>query len=399
MKKKSDRRQFLGATLRASLLVGSYFLPPMVVAKTEERSLRVGYLPITDAAPLLIAHARGYFADEGLKVEKPLQVRSWSALAESFMTGKFDLTHMLLPMPIWMRYKNRLPVKVLAWDHTNGSAITVHHESGINEFSDFGAKRIAVPYWYSMHNIILQMGLREVGLTPVIRHPASPPGSDRVHLVIIAPSEMPAALAGRKIDAYIVAEPFNAIAEMRTGAKIMRFTGDIWKNHPCCVVVMKEAQTRQQQIRVQKSINAVVRAQLWIGNNREKAADILSRDGLRYLPVPKDILRHAFTGYDAHTYGKEARPWAIRHPEWDMQRIGFQPYPFPSATRFIFNEMKRTRMEGDTDFLRQLDTDFVVRDLVDIRYVKKAVLDAGGLDKFGAVDPLHPWEREESFML
>ncbi|MFZ5569841.1 MAG: ABC transporter substrate-binding protein [Thermodesulfobacteriota bacterium] len=389
-----NRREFLSTSVGASLAASSLFLRSPAVAGTEDTSLRIGYLPITDAAPLLVAHARGYFADEGLTVAQPLQVRSWSTLAESFLTGKFDLTHMLLPMPVWMRYKNRMPVKMLAWDHTNGSAITVHRDSGIREFSDFRNRRIAVPYWYSMHNIILQTGLRRAGLTPVIRNPASPVAG-RVDLMILPPAEMPAALAGRKIDAYIVAEPFNAIAEMRTDARIMRFTGDIWKNHPCCVVVMKEARGPRQEARCQKAVNAVVRAQLWMVNNREKAAELLSREGRGYLPVPKDILLRAFTGYDINVYGGNAVPRAIRHPQWNMRRIDFQPYPYPSATRFIVNAMKQTLMEGDATFLQSLDPDFAARDLTDLRYVTKAVLQAGGLAKFGQADPRNPWEREE----
>ena len=71
-----------------------------------------------------MAHGLGYFAQEGLKIERPIMVRSWKVLTESFLTGKFNLTHMLFPIPVWMRFKQKVPVKVLAWDHTNGSAIT-----------------------------------------------------------------------------------------------------------------------------------------------------------------------------------------------------------------------------------------------------------------------------------
>jgi NitT/TauT family transport system substrate-binding protein len=394
-----SRRDFLkGVTAGA---VGAAISSPASVLRAKEKDtedVRIGYLPITDAAPLLIAHARGYYQEEGLKAVEPIRVRTWSTLSESFFTGKFNLTHMLLPMPVWMRYNNGAPIKVMAWDHTNGSAITVRSDAGITEFSDLGGKHIAVPYWYSMHNIILQMGLRKAGLKPVIQDQSLPLKPNEVNLFILPPPDMPVALSGRKIDGYIVAEPFNAIGEMKLNARIMRFTGDIWKNHPCCVVVMNENLVRSKPVFTQKAINAIVRAQLWILQNPREAAKILSADGKEYLPVSEDVLLRVFTGYDLDIYLKGPVK-AIHHPEWNVGRIGFQPYPYPSATRFIVQEMGHTLMEGNSAFLKTLNHDFVVKDLADYTFVKNAVSNIGGPEKFDTINIESPWEREEIFEL
>ncbi|MGZ0188793.1 MAG: ABC transporter substrate-binding protein, partial [Alphaproteobacteria bacterium] len=175
--------------------------------------VRIGYLPITDATALLVAHAKGFFEAEGLKSEKPVLIRSWSSLVEGFAARKFNLVHLLKPIPVWMRYNNQFPVKILAWAHTNGSGLVVGDHTDVKDFSELGGTRIAVPYWYSMHNIVLQYGLREVGLKPVITDGAI--AGDEVALQILPPPEMPAALAAKKIDAYIVAEPFNALGEIK----------------------------------------------------------------------------------------------------------------------------------------------------------------------------------------
>lgn len=362
-------------------------------ANTE--TLRIGYLPITDAAPLLIAHANGYYQEEGLKVEKPISVRTWSNLSEAFLTGKFNVVHFLLPIPIWMRFNTKAPVKVLAWDHTNGSAITVRADAGINSFADLKGRQIAVPYWYSMHNVILQMGLRKAGLKPVIRPQTSPLKDNESNIFVLPPPDMPVALTGKKIDGYIVAEPFNAIGEMKIRAKIMRFSGDIWKNHPCCVIVMNESLIRSDPVFVQKVVNSIVRAQLWLSHNRAAAAKILSRNGKGYLPTEEEVLQRVFTGYEISKYGPGASPQAIRHPDWNIARIGFQPYPYPSATRFIINEMRQTLMEGDTAFLNKLDIDSAAKELVDDRFVKQAISAVGGLEKFESVNIETPWDREE----
>ena len=389
----STRRTFLKAA--AALSMGAALSPSRILAKGDD-TVRVGYLPITDATPLLIAHANGYFKEEGLHVPRPVRVRSWSTLAESFSTGKFNLTHMLLPIPVWMRFNRRAPVKVMAWDHTNGSALTVGKGSGITGFDKLGGKQIAVPFWYSMHNVILQMGLRKFGLKPVIRPQNAPLKPDEVNLFILPPPEMPAALLGRKIDGFIVAEPFNAISEMKIGARIMRFTGDIWKNHPCCVVVMHEKDSVQRPAFTQKAINAVVRAQLWVIENPEKAARILSKEGKGYLPASEKALLRVFTRYDAETYGPSNTPQAIHHPEWGIRRIGFQPYPYPSATRFITRQLRETLVEGDTGFLKRHTVDFMARDLVDDTYVKRAINSLGGPGKFDLIDIERPWDREET---
>lgn len=390
----STRRDFLKVSAGAALAAGSVLTPSRILAGTDN-TLRIGYLPITDATPLLIAHARGYFREEGLDVKRPVRVRSWSTLAESFSTGKFNLTHMLLPMPVWMRFNSRAPVKVLAWDHTNGSALTVAKDGGIAGFAELGGRQIAVPYWYSMHNVILQMGLRKFGLKPVIRPQNAPLAPDEVNLFILAPPEMPAALLGKKIDGFIVAEPFNAIAEMKIGARIMRFTGDIWKNHPCCVVVMHEKDSVQRPAFTQKAINAVVRAQHWVIENPEKTARILSKNGENYLPASEEALLRVFTRYDTKTYGKGNIPQAIRHPEWGIGRIGFQPYPYPSATRFIARQLRETLVEGDRSFLHKHTIEFMAKDLVDDTYVKNAINSLGGPAKFDLIDIERPWEREE----
>ncbi|MCT7568791.1 ABC transporter substrate-binding protein [Aliarcobacter butzleri] len=86
-----------GLNLRAD--TGKYF----------DETVRIGYLPITDANALLIAHEIGLFKEEGLKSEKPTLIRGWSPLVESFTAKKFNVVHLLKPIPIWMRFANITP--------------------------------------------------------------------------------------------------------------------------------------------------------------------------------------------------------------------------------------------------------------------------------------------------
>lgn len=398
---KVSRRSFLKGATGALITAGLAASPLLAtgckkVNKGEnENEVKIGYLPITDATALLMAYSLGYFKDEGLKVARPTMVRSWSSLVEAFSSGKLNLAHLLLPIPIWMRYNLGIGVKIIAWAHTNGSALTISKESNIKSFADLGGKLIAVPYWYSMHNVILQLGLRKFGLKPVIKPATGEIKPDEVNLVILPPPEMPIALASHKIDGYIVAEPFNALGEHKIGARILRFTGDIWKNHPCCTVVMNEKLVKEQPIFSQKVANAIVRAELWIRDNREETAHILSQEGQNLLPVPKEVLLRVFKGYELSKYGEGNSPQAIKHPEWNMNRIDFQPYPFPSATHFIYSEMRRTLVEGDSSFLQKFEPSFVSKDIIEPSYVKSAIDNLGGVSLFPDLNLDSPWSREE----
>lgn len=381
-----SRRNFLKTAIQTAGVAACAPMAIPCLASAKKIPLKIGYLPITDATPLLVAYSLGYFSHEGLNVERPVMVRSWNVLSESFLTGKFDLTHMLFPIPVWMRFKQNIPVKVLAWDHTNGSAVTVRADSGINRFADLGGKQVAVPSWYSMHNLVMQLGLQVQGLEPVIRPPGSTLAPHEVNLFILSPPDMPQALLGKKIDAFIVADPFNALAQEKFSAKIMRYSGDIWKNHPCCVIVANDHLIQKSPIVIQKAVNAIVRAQAWCLQNPEETAHLLSRDGEGFLPVNESVLKRVFGAIPE----KE-----LVHPQWNVERIGFQPFPFPSATRFILEQMKKTKVEGNTDFLTNLDINTAVSQLVDDSFVRKALDDMGGMKRFRHCDIENAFTREE----
>ncbi len=366
-----NRREFLALGALAALSGG---MPAPLFAQEKKWNpvVKIGYIPITDAAALLVAHELGFFKNEGIDSAKPTLIRGWSPLVEAFASHRFNLTHMLIPIPIWMRYNNNFPVKITAWDHTNGSAVVVGRHSGIESPKDFGGKQFAVPYWYSIHNIVSQRILKEAGIKPVIRPQNAKLAPDECNFLVLAPPSMPPALAAKNIDAYCVAEPFNALGELKAGGKVLRFTGDVWKGHPCCVVVMHEADAMDpdRAAWAQGVHNAVVAAQIYLAENRKSMAQMLSRDGKGYLPFPKEVIERAMLFYDPAYY---KNPSAIKHPDWGMDRINFQAWPYRSATELVVSDLKKTVVTGDADFLNTLTPEHVANDLVNYDFIKKAL--------------------------
>src|SRR5690606_18137944 len=272
------RRDFIKLS---SLLTAAGAFPLLTSLQARAASdpnapVRIGYLPITDATPLLVAHNNGLFEAEGITSERPVLLRSWAQVIEAFISGQVNVIHLLSPMTIWARYGSKVPAKVVAWNHVGGSGLSV--APGITDVKRLGGQTVAIPFWYSIHNVVLQDLLRGSGLTPVSKGSSVKLAANEVNLIVMAPSDMPPALASKRIAGYIVAEPFNALAENLKVGRVQRFTGDVWRNHACCVVFMHEHDLNNRPEWSQKVVNALVKAQLWTRDHREEAAQLLSKD-------------------------------------------------------------------------------------------------------------------------
>ncbi|MEV0669216.1 ABC transporter substrate-binding protein [Mycobacterium sp. NPDC050441] len=335
-----------------------------------EGALRVGYLPITDAAPLLVAHSAGLYPAGVVSSARPVLFRSWAALAEAFITRQVDIVHLLMPMAVQLRYTLGAGVRVLGWNHTNGSALTVAPH--IRDLGDLAGTQVAIPFWWSIHNIVLQQLLRAHGLRPVLRRSAS--RADRtVELIVMSPSDMVPALANGTLGGYVVADPFNAVAQIKKIGHIHTFLGDVWRDHACCALVTREDVIESRPQAVQAVADAVVGAQLRIDADRASAAAALT--GGKYLPQPTPAIALALT------YPKP--PYALAHPDWQPQRLGFQPFPYPSFTERLAEAMHDTVVDGDRRFLDRLDPAAVHTELVEDRFVRRSLTTHGGPSAFG----------------
>jgi NitT/TauT family transport system substrate-binding protein len=318
-----------------------------------------------------------------LDVEKPTLFRSWPAIAEAFQARQVDIVHMLMPTTVFMRFGQKVGVKVVAWNHTDGSGITV--ANNINTIDDLLGQTIAIPSYYSIHNVTLQALLRKSNITPVISGDANAANRE-VKLVVMAPPDMPPAIANNSIGGYIVAEPFNAAAEVNGVGKMLRFTGDIWQSHACCVAIMHEDSITQRPNWAQATVTAIARAQLFANENREETAKLLSNSGDKYLPQPPEVIDQAMNHYDKTEYG--GPQGAIQHPDWPNHRINFQPFPFPSYTEELVRLMQQTVVEGDAAFLAGLDPTKAHAELVEDRFARAAVAELGGPSAFGLPESL-----------
>lgn len=386
MRQAVDRRLLLRAggalAVGAGALGGTGALGSLVSAATAPRGvateeLRIGYLPITDAAPLLVAHGDGLYERQKLLVGRPVLFRSWASLMEAFLTRQVDLVHLLMPSAVQLRHVVGADVRVVSWNHTGGGAITVAPH--ITDIAELAGTQVAIPGWWSIHNMLLQRVLRAHGLTPVVRRsPSRAEGT--VELVVMGPADMIPALATGSISAFTVADPFNAGAVAKGVGRLHMMLDDVWRDHACCVTVVHADLAESRPATAQALVDAALAAQLGIRADRHAAAALLSGKG--YLPQPPKAVEVAMTGTTPDPDGGAPRP-----------RIDFHPYPYPSFTEELVRQMRRTVVDGETGFLDGLDPSRVHADLVDDRFVRAAIARHGGPAALGLPASLTRHER------
>ena len=331
------------------------------------RDLKIGYLPITDASALLTAHQRGLFAARGVTSAKPVLMRSWEALAQAFVVGEVDVVHLLVPFAVQLRLAHDHPFSLVAWGHTNGSALTV--APTITRTSDLAGTTVAIPYWWSIHNVLLQQLLAKEGLRPVIRQRAS--AADRtVELVVMAPADMVPALAAKTIAGFVVADPFSAVAEAKGIGRVHRFLGDVWRQHACCGIAVRQDLIAQHPPVVQGITDAVVDAQTWLDGHRPEAGPLLTTTG-GYLPQPPAAVGAVF-GRGAAAYQQ-----VLAHPDWHGETLSFSAFPQPSFTRSLVGLMRETVVDGDRSFLDIPGAGQVHERVFDDRFVRRSIAAAG----------------------
>lgn len=371
-----SRRALLGGSLGLASAAGAAWLSGSAVAGAQTTAagagpIKIGYLPITDATPLLIAHQQGLFNQAGAPVAQPIRFRSWASLSEAFIVGKVDVVHLLMPMALYLKFDLRADAQIVAWNHINGSALTVRHD--ISRLEDLAGETVAIPAWWSMHNVILQKMLRARGLAPAVREaPSAARGT--VALLPMSPADMLPALQNKVIGGYVVADPFNALAELKKVGRIHRFLGDVWREHACCVTVMRGDLIRGRPVEAGGFMDALVQAQLFSRAQRDATATALANG---YLPQPRAAIARALT-YSAADYGS-----ALRNPQWRGERIDFKPFPFPSFTGELITSMSETVVDTATSFLRGVDPGTAHAELVDDSLMLRGINAHGGLGSFG----------------
>ena len=304
-------------------------------AKPEKTDLKVGFIPITCATPLIMAEPLGFYKKHGLNVEV-LKASGWAMIRDLALNKQTDATHMLTPMPLAITMgvgSQSAPFLMPAVENINGQAITLHiKHKGVKTAQDMKGFKFAVPFDYSMHNFLLRYFLAEGGVDP----------DKDVQIRVLPPPEMVANLRANNLDGYLGPDPFNQRAVFEGFGFIYLLSKDIWDGHPCCAFsCSKEFATANPN-----SFKALLKA---IIDSTEHAADKTNRKAIakaiapkNYLNQPEEVLEQILTGEFPDGLGN------IRKVP---DRIDFDPYPWHSMAIWILTQMKRWGyIKGDVNY-------------------------------------------------
>ena len=194
----------------------------------EKTKLTLGFVPITCATPIIGGHALGFYERYGLDVDI-VKTAGWAVSRDKCLNGEYDGSHLLFPMPMAMSLglgSTAQPWKVVSNVNTNGQAIVLANKHRDNQDpKNWKGFKFAVPFEYSMHNLLLRNYVADAGLDP-----------DRdIQIRVVPPPEMVANLRSGNVDGYLAPDPFNQRAVYDQVGFIHKLTKDLWKQHPCCV--------------------------------------------------------------------------------------------------------------------------------------------------------------------
>ncbi len=341
----ATRRQFLNAVGASTAMAAISTFFPMGMAKEafaqtgklEKTSLKVGFIPITCATPIIMSQPMGFYSRQGLNVEV-VKTAGWAVVRDKTINKEYDAAHMLSPMPLAITLgvgANALPYTMPAVENINGQAITlaIKHKDKKDPKSWKGFK-FAVPFDYSMHNYLLRYFLAEHGLDP-----------DRdVQIRSVPPPEMVANLRADNIDGFLAPDPVNQRAVYDGVGYIHTLTKDIWEGHPCCAFAASKEFVTTMPNTYRALLKAIMEATAFASKQENRKQIAAAIAPANYLNQPVTVVEQVLTGTYADGLGN------IRK---EPNRIDFDPFPWHSFAVWILTQMKRWgQLKGEVDYAK-----------------------------------------------
>mgnify|MGYP000029454293 FL=1 len=361
----------IGALLLAGL-VSALPAGAEEIGPAEKPDLKLGFIKLTDMAPLAIAKEKHFFFDEGLFVDLEAQ-SNWRVLQNRVARGALDGAHMLAGQPIGASIGvggNSSDIVTAFSMDLNGNAITVSNdvweamrphvpkredgkpahpisaealapvvESSLDEGESFD---MGMVYPLSTHNYEIRYWLAAGGLHPGFYEPLEGDNSGRsgadVRLSVTPPPQMPSTMEAGTIQGYCVGEPWNQQAVAKGIGVPVVTNHDIWPHNPEKVFGVTREWAEENPNTHLRVLRALIRAAHWLdenGNaNREEAVEILSDS--RYVGADEEVIANSMTG----TF--EYEPGDVREePDFNVFFRHNANYPYYSDAIWFMTQMRR----------------------------------------------------------
>jgi nitrate/nitrite transport system substrate-binding protein len=353
---ESLRRNFLKAVGSGAALSAISSLLPIsslqamaqeVNGPIEKKDLKIGFIAITCAAPLIMADPLGFYRKQGLNVQLN-KTAGWALIRDKMINKEHDASHFLSPMPLAMSMglgSQPNQMRVATIQNTNGQAITLHvKHKGRRDPKQWKGFKFAVPFEYSMHNFLLRYYLAEHGLDP-----------DRdVQIRVTPPPEMVANLRAGNIDGFLGPDPFNQRAVYDEVGFIHILSKEIWDGHPCCAFGVSDEFIKQNPNTFAALYRAVLQGAAMARDPKDRALVAAVISPQNYLNQPETVVNQVLTGKFADGLGN------VRTVG---DRANFDPVPWYSMATWMLTQMKRWGyIKGDVNYKEIAEKVFLLTD-------------------------------------
>lgn len=319
---------------------------PIPMRRHKGFHLRLGFVPLLDSAPLIIAHELGLFFQEGLEVEL-VREASWASLRDKITFGLLDGGHMLAPMPLAMSLANdrpRSPIVTGMVLSRNGNGITVSsalypelEACGANPGNPLASAQAlievaqkrgtpiqlaSVAPW-SSHDLQLRDWIASAG--PEARH--------HLRIVPVSPVQMVDAFRAGAIEGCCVGEPWNSLLEWQDLGVLLHAGHQIWQNAPEKVLGMRQDWAEQHPEIHERLIRVLLRACEWLDNPAH-------HDTLRDILADERYLGNQVQALDGH-------PFSLFHPRLHQHFFRDSAnFPWLSQAHWLASRLARWNQLG-----------------------------------------------------
>ncbi len=333
----------------------------------EVTTARLGFIALTDAAPLIIAKERGHFDKYGMKDVQVIKQASWAVTRDNLVLGSggggIDGAHILTPMPYLMSLGtitqgNKVPMYILARLNTNGQAISLANtykelqvgldssplrEAFAKQKSAGRDLRAAVTFPGGTHDVWMRYWLAAGGINP----------EQDISLIVVPPPQMVQNVRVGNMETFCVGEPWPAQTVTQNIGYTALTTGELWRDHPEKALAMRADWVDKHPKATRAILMAVQEAQQWcaVPENKEEMANIVSNR--QWFGVPaKDVLGRFQGKYDYGTGRVEDYSNSLLMKFWRDNAS----YPYKSHDLWFMTENIRWGyISADTDTRKLVD--------------------------------------------
>ena len=331
----------LSAAVPSLITTNSY-----AMAMPEKKVINVGFIALTDAAPLFAASSMKLDEKFGIKINL-IKMPSWGVVRDKLADGQLDACHTIMGLVVGMNAGidkvNNAPVKMLSCLNRNGQAISLSNkflqtkgDSGkiadlLRKESSKGKPIFAQTYPTGTHAMWLNYWLASIGINPVTD----------VETVVVPPANMAANLLAGYLSGFCVGEPWHVrVIEEKIG-----FTGitcqEIWENHPEKILAANADFVKNSPNSAIALTAAVLEAAKWLDakdENRELMAEVMS--SRKYISAAKSTIIDRLIGNYDNGNGKK---WKEKN-RISYYDDGFASYPHQSDVIWFLTQYKRWGM-------------------------------------------------------